>query len=143
MLEWVEEQIRACPEWENILLNKSPKDKATTIIGLNGGQKAAVLAALWRQAKEHLLVITFSPRQAEVLLRDLEVWVGKANLLYFPAYELLPHEEAYEREIAGVRLRTAERVLAEERKLVITSWAALERKMLPLSSWFPVLLRLL
>ncbi|HHZ20142.1 MAG TPA: transcription-repair coupling factor [Firmicutes bacterium] len=131
MLEWVEEQIRACPEWENILLNKSPKDKATTIIGLNGGQKAAVLAALWRQAKEHLLVITFSPRQAEVLLRDLEVWVGKANLLYFPAYELLPHEEAYEREIAGVRLRTAERVLAEERKLVITSWAALERKMLP------------
>lgn len=131
MLEWVEEKIRACPEWEGALPKNLEKAGLTTIVGLNGGQKAAVLAALWRKAKEHLLVITFSPRQAEVLTRDLEVWVGRKNILSFPAYELLPHEEAYEREIAGARLRTAERVLAEERKLVITSWKALERKMLP------------
>lgn len=131
MLNWIEEKIRTAPEWADIRRFARRAGEESTIIGLHSGEKAAVLATLWRDLEGHLLVVAHSSGQAEILAGDLETWVGPENVLLFPAYELLPHEEAYEQEVAGRRLQTAGRILNEEHKLVITSWNALERKMLP------------
>ena len=48
----------------------------------------------------------------------------------FP-HDLLAHEEAYEKEVAGQRLSVLEKLLADDKIMVITSWPALVRKVLP------------
>lgn len=131
MLRWIEQKIQSSPEWADIRRFVRRYGEESTIVGLHGGEKAAVLATLWREIGEHLLVIAHSPGQAEIMARDLETWLGSEHILLFPAYELMPHEEAFEQEVAGRRLQTAGRLLSEEHKLIVTSWNALERKMLP------------
>lgn len=131
MLKWIMAQLTQCPEWKDIRRFVHRPGEETDLMGLSGAQKTAAVAALWQDETEHVVLITHGPNQADVLARDLGVWVGKENVLLFPPYELLPHEEAFEREVAGLRLQTLGRVLNESHRIVITSWAALGRRMIP------------
>lgn len=131
MLRWITSKLKLCPEWEEIRRYVARRDEETIIMGLSGTQKAATIAALWEDEAEHIVVITYSASQAEVLARDLATWVGQENVLLFPAYELLPHEEAFEREVAGQRLQTAGRVIKERHRIIITTWLSLSRRMIP------------
>src|SRR5690606_22786102 len=63
---------------------------------------------------------------------DLAEIIGADLVSVFPAYDLMAHEEAYEKEVAGARLSVLSRLLkGEEDLLVVTSWPALVRKVIP------------
>ena len=61
----------------------------------------------------------------------LAALVGTETCLLFPAYDFLAHEEAYEKEVAGQRLFVLSQLLTDKKRMVVTSWPALVRKVLP------------
>ena len=99
--------------------------------GIRGAQSTLLLAALRRELDGQMLIVTSTPSSAEQLKADLTLLVGADQCLLFPAYDLLAHEEAYEKEVAGQRLFVLGKLLNAEKVMVITSWPALVRKVLP------------
>src|SRR5690554_6519407 len=113
--------------------------KQTLIQGISGSQKTLLITALWKETAESLILVTHSPSEAEKLCSDLTELIGSQEVVVLPPYDLLAHEEAYEKEVAGIRLSVLARLTKGERLLVITSWPALVRKVVSpevLSSYF-------
>ena len=99
--------------------------------GVGGTSSVLLLTLLWREQNRKMLIVTSTPSAAEHLWSDLSQLVGEDCCHLFPAYDLLAHEEAYEKEVAGQRLSVLEKLLADDKIMVITSWPALVRKVLP------------
>ena len=76
------------------------------------------------------LVITYSNNQAYRIALDLESFLSPAQVAFFPSNELLPHEEAYEPEVTAQRIETLGRILQQDRLIVVTSWEALQRRLI-------------
>jgi transcription-repair coupling factor (superfamily II helicase) len=102
------------------------------LTGLSGSQKSLALAGLIDDGEGKFVVISYSNNQANRIATDLEGWLGPERVAYFPGNELLPHEEAYEPEVTAQRVETLGRILSSSRRLVVvTSWEALQRRLLP------------
>ena len=99
--------------------------------GVRGTPSLFLLATLWQELDQKMLIVTSTASAAERLSADLAVLVGTERCLHFPAYDLLAHEEAYEKEVAGQRLFVLNKLLTSAKPIVITSWPALVRKVLP------------
>lgn len=99
--------------------------------GVGGTASVFLFALLWREQSQRLLIVTGTPSAAEHLAADLCQLVGEEHCFLFPAYDLLAHEEAYEKEVAGQRLSVLGKLLTGEKIIVVTSWPALLRKVLP------------
>ncbi len=67
---------------------------STLTLGVSDGAKAAVLAALARDASQPILVITPKPQHAEALVDELQAWLGDraGRVLLFPERDALPYE---------------------------------------------------
>jgi transcription-repair coupling factor (superfamily II helicase) len=100
------------------------------LTGVSASQKSLVVAALTQVFSGQLLVICHSDSQAERMATDLETLTGKETPVYFPHNELLPHEEAFEPEVTAARVAALGRILRDEAQLVVTSWAALQRRLI-------------
>ncbi len=63
-------------------------------LGVSDGAKAAVLAALARDASQPILIITAKPQHAEALVDELQAWLGDTagRVLLFPERDALPYE---------------------------------------------------
>src|SRR5690554_641694 len=100
--------------------------------GISGSRKSFLLAALWQEIPRSMLVLTYTPSEAEKIITDLRGILGAAGeVVLFPAYDLMAHEEAYEKETAGARLSVLGRLARGERLLVVACWPALQRKIIP------------
>ena len=86
------------------LLRVLRQKEGTQVQGISGAQRSFLLACLWQQLDQSMLVITNTPSEAERLAADLEMLLGPDSTLLFPACDLLAHEEAYEKDVAGERL---------------------------------------
>ncbi|MEK7693091.1 MAG: hypothetical protein AAB349_02780, partial [Chloroflexota bacterium] len=75
------------------LRSRMSADGALTL-GVSDGAKAAVLAALAREASQPILVITPKPQHAEALVDELQAWLGDraGRVLLFPERDALPYE---------------------------------------------------
>ncbi len=124
-------QLQTWTETRTLFRLLKQKKETALIQGLSGSQRAFVLAALWEQLNQGMLIITNTPSEAERLASDLELILGEGLILVFPAYDLLAHEEAYEKEVAGERLAVLSTLNKDQKQLVITSWPALVRKVIP------------
>ncbi len=123
--------LAAWTETQALLRVLRRKEGAALVQGVSGAQRSFLLACLWEQLDQQMLVITNTPSEAERLASDLEVLLGPDSTLLFPAYDLLAHEEAYEKEVAGERLAVLSALLENKKQLVITSWPAVMRKLIP------------
>ncbi|HBE77015.1 MAG TPA: transcription-repair coupling factor [Firmicutes bacterium] len=101
------------------------------LTGLSGSQKSLALAGFVDDGAGKFVVISYSNNQANRIAIDLEGWLGSEWIAYFPSNELLPHEEAYEPEVTAQRVETLGRILSSSRLVVVTSWEALQRRLLP------------
>jgi transcription-repair coupling factor (superfamily II helicase) len=99
------------------------------LTGVGGTQKAIALAGLVSETDRNL-VISFNNQQALRLALDLENFLGADRVAFFPKNELLPHEEAYEPEITAQRVETLGRILHSPKLVVVTSWEAMQRKLI-------------
>jgi len=105
--------------------------KQDLLTGVNGSQKSMVIAGLMVEHPGPMIVISFNNTQAFRLATDLESILGPEQVAYFPANELFPHEEAFEPEITAQRIETMGRMLYSKTLVVVTSWEALQRRLVP------------
>ena len=99
------------------------------LTGVDGSQKTAAIAAL-TQELDHCLVLSYNNHQAYRMALDLEEFCGPKRVIFFPSNELLPHEEAFEPEVTAQRIEAMGRILQGERLLIVTSWEALQRRLI-------------
>ncbi len=132
MFSWLTKKIIAQPGVGELFRLVKQKEK-TFVQGISGSQKSFLLAGLWQELPRSLLVITYTPSEAEKIAADLRSILKEeaGEITVFPAYDLLAHEEAYEKETAGTRLAVLGRLARGGRLLVVTSWPALRRKVVP------------
>jgi transcription-repair coupling factor (superfamily II helicase) len=100
------------------------------LTGLAGTQKAIAIAGLLADSQTQTLVISYNNQQALRLTLDLSCFLGPEAVAFFPSNELLPHEEAYEPEVTAQRIETLVRILHLNHLIVVTSWQALQRKLI-------------
>jgi transcription-repair coupling factor (superfamily II helicase) len=114
------------------------------LTGVGGTQKAVIIAGLTTEYEEQTLVVSYNNHQALRLAIDLENLSGSESIAFFPNNELFPHEEAYEPEVTAQRVETMGRILHERKLIVVTSWEALQRKLISPAKFleFTVLIRL-
>ncbi len=101
------------------------------LTGVSGSQKSVFIAALTHDTVQKVLIISHSNSQAYRLSLDLEGLIGKDKTAFFPANELFPHEEAYEPEVTVQRVATLGKILKPEKLMIVTSWEALQRRLIP------------
>lgn len=131
MFSWLTKKIRSLPEADEVFRRIKGKEKVM-IQGISGSRKSFLVAGLWQEFSRSILVLTYTPSEAERIITDLQGILGTAGeVLHFPAYDLLAHEEAYEKETAGARLSVLGRLARGERLLVVACWPALQRKIIP------------
>lgn len=112
------------------------------ITGINGSQKALTIAGfVWDQPHKYL-IISYSNNQANRLAIDLGSLLGSNNVAFFPNNQLLPHEEAYEPEVTAERVEVLGRILQQEHLIVVTSWEALQRCLIPPSKFMEFIIEL-
>jgi transcription-repair coupling factor (superfamily II helicase) len=114
------------------------------VTGISGSQKTLTIAGfVWDQPDKYL-VISYSNNQANRLAIDLESILGSDNVAFFPSNQLFPHEEAYEPEVTAERVEVLGRVLQQQRLVVVTSWEAMQRRLIPPAKFleFVITLRL-
>ncbi len=84
------------------------------VLGVPDGAKAAVIAALARDATRPILIITGKADSALTLAEELAAWLGRTEaVLHFPELDLTPYErEAPDSATAEQRLAVLERLRA-------------------------------
>ncbi len=116
--------------------------RSDLITGISGTQKAIVIAGLTADSDRKFLVVSYSNNQANRLAADLESLIGADSVAFFPSNELLPHEEAYEPEVTAQRVETLGKILLRDHLVVVTSWEALHRRLVPPVKFLDFSLRL-
>lgn len=112
------------------------------VTGINGSQKALTIAGFVCDQSQKYLIISYSNNQANRLALDLGSLLGSDNVAFFPNNQLLPHEEAYEPEVTAERVEVLGRILQQERIIVVTSWEALQRRLIPPSKFIKFIIDL-
>ncbi len=119
------------PEFKQIREHFLKKESAL-IPGIGGTQKSLSIAGLVDGLDQPVLVVSYSNQQAYRLALDLESLLGQNHVAFFPENELFPHEQAYEPEVTAQRVETLGRILLRRGLLVVvTSWPALQRRLIP------------
>ncbi len=117
------------------------KGEPDLITGISGTQKAAVIAGFTHDLNRKCLVISYSNSQAYRLALDLECLLGAESVAYFPKNELYPHEQAFEPEVTAQRVETLGKILLRDTLVVVTSWEAMQRRLLPPAKFLDFTLR--
>lgn len=123
------EEIVNHPDFKQIQLRFND-GKQDLLTGISGSQKAFVIAGL-TSGFEKLMVISYNDSQAFRLATDLESLLGEGMIAFFPNNELFPHEEAFEPEVTAQRVETLGRMLRPGPLVIVTSWEALQRRLVP------------
>ena len=131
MFSWLTKKISSLPEVNEVIQRIKRREKVM-VQGISGSRKSFLIAALWQEFSQSMLVLTYTPSEAEKTVTDLRSILGAGGeIALFPAYDLMAHEEAYEKETAGARLSVLGRLARGERLLVVACWPALQRKIIP------------
>ncbi|MGD0843705.1 MAG: transcription-repair coupling factor [Geobacteraceae bacterium] len=111
----------------------SPTGSRITLAGLTGSSPAYLLSRLLPEIKHPFLVITKDPETAQELWRELRFYAGEATeVLYFPAWETAPFEQASPHpDITGRRLYALFRLMAGKVRAVVAPLSAVIQKVLP------------
>ncbi|PQP34008.1 hypothetical protein C6A37_09995, partial [Desulfobacteraceae bacterium SEEP-SAG9] len=103
--------------------------------GLSGSMGAYLVSHLYRTLGVPLIVITSTPKDAEMFIEDLRFFEGtsEAQILYFPSYNILPFKFlSYHNETAAKRIRTLYRLIeSDPAPMVVTTVSALMQKIVP------------
>ncbi len=120
------------PEFKEVKAHFQRGDQ-DLLTGISGSQKSLTLAGFFNQGK--YLLISYSNSQAYRIALDLEGFLGAESVVYFPGNELLPHEEAYEPEVTAQRVESLGKIIHSKDLVVVTSWEAMQRKLIPPSKF--------
>ena len=74
------------------LLSQLLGRKSAEVVVAQAGRAFFVAGIAEVSTQKPIVVVTSTAREAETLCDDLEVWLGKDRVRYFPAWETLPFE---------------------------------------------------
>ncbi len=117
-------------DYESVIscLRKGMKEQLVS--GLTGSSKQMMLAAVYQELQQPLLVVTHNMYAAQKIVEDLNECIADAALLY-PANELMVAETAYSSpELLAQRIDALGRLASGFRGIVVTPYAGL-RKLIP------------
>lgn len=104
-----------------------------TLAELKGSAPAYLLSRLLPEIAGPCLIITADTESAEEILRELRFYArGKEPVLYFPAWDTAPFEQASPHpDIIGQRLNVMARLMEGSARTVVAPLAALIQRILP------------
>lgn len=128
--------LKFCEKIEDF--NKITKDiengkKGFFAYGLSDSQKSFIIAGLREKFwKKNFLIVVPDALEAKRIAEDLEFFIGKSHVLYFPSNYVIPYEtEAKSLEFTAQRLSVMEALLYENSKIVVAPLNALINKLMP------------
>ncbi|MGE5551979.1 MAG: transcription-repair coupling factor [Bacteroidota bacterium] len=124
-------RLRQIDTWPTLRQTLVRPDGSELLTGLNPSQKSLFLAAIADETPATLVFITHGPHQAQSFAADLTTFLGRERVAFFPEKELLPHEETLDPEVIGARVAALGRLARKERLVLVTSWPALRRLVVP------------
>ena len=81
-----------------------------------------ILTAAIAEQGSTVLAVTSTYREAEQLVDELSTWLGSDEVVYFPAWETLPHERLSPRaDTVGKRLAALRRIASDRPPQVVVA----------------------
>lgn len=117
--------------------NVIEKDKnlKIDIIGLSDSAKASLAYALTMRSKKSSLIVCSNVIHAKKIIQDLKFY-SELEIIYFPARILNYYEtEAESKEIENQRMYAIEKILSNEKNIIVTTVEALLVKMFQKSTY--------
>lgn len=106
------------------------------VYGLSGSQKSVLTAALHKKAKRTILYVGETTQKAKEVWDDLNNIFPEKNILFFPTLEVIPYEVlAQSSEVQKKRLQTIFSLCQGEAHMVVATWEALIKTLVPVSSF--------
>ncbi|MFZ5945274.1 MAG: transcription-repair coupling factor [Bacillota bacterium] len=117
----------------NLILKSIENNKENLLYGLTGVQKTIISAIISLETGKNTLIICDSPKRAKEVWEDLNYLLPNANVLYFPALEVIPFEVfAQSTEIQRQRLQVLSKLTqGEENTVIICAAEAMAKALVP------------
>ncbi len=101
----------------------APAGRPLYLSGLVGSSPSALAASQFLKGQGNLLYLARDIKSAENLADDLESWIPKENLVYFPGLDLKPYEwRSPFGHVMEQRLRGFEHLYNGKRAALVTTW---------------------
>ena len=105
------------------------QQKRAKVIGLSGSSVSWFLSSVAHEAR-HNVVVCKDRRSAEELLEDLQFFLGKDDVLFFPSWETLPMElVSPATDVSAGRIKTLATIARRQPFLIVTCADALLQKL--------------
>ncbi|UCE17833.1 MAG: transcription-repair coupling factor [Gemmatimonadota bacterium] len=122
-------------------LQEGPKKIALT--GLHGSSKSLLLTHLFQALSRPLMILTSTTQEAEEIRDDLESFIGRGSVRYYPSRDVHPFEgKAPTAETLGSRLETLADVTAQRTLIVVAPIKAVLEKVFSPATFSSLLLEL-
>ena len=118
--------------FKTLVKRLGPAGADVDVAGLHGSARALLLARLFEERKEPLLLIAADPVQARDMAEDLSIF-GLGGVAFYPGDEMLPYDyHDPDRNLTGMQMMALEAIVRGEcRVLVSTARAVLKRVFAP------------
>jgi transcription-repair coupling factor (superfamily II helicase) len=104
--------------------------------GFNGASRPFLASLLFERLERPLLIVCPEEKEAASFARDLELFLGKESVFYYPSLDFLTIDMfALQKEEELARLETLTNLQTNTRTIVVTSVIALMQKVMPLAQF--------
>ncbi|KJS32607.1 MAG: transcriptional regulator [Desulfatitalea sp. BRH_c12] len=121
--------------WQQLSVGLAGRKGPVDVVGLNGSARAYAAARIYRQHRLPMLVLFAGAKAAERFVEEVSLFLKdlKPDILYLPAYNLLPFKfMAYHNETAAQRVKTLYQVIESPRPpIVVTTVGAIMQCLMP------------
>jgi transcription-repair coupling factor (superfamily II helicase) len=115
--------------------------ESIAVRGLTGAARSFLTSLLFGRLEKTLLVVCPDEKTAEAFVRDLDLFLGRGKVLYYPPLDFLAIDMfALQKEEALARLAVMTHLQTGARAVVVTSMAALMQKVMPVSEFHQYLM---
>jgi transcription-repair coupling factor (superfamily II helicase) len=104
--------------------------------GLAGAARSFLVALLYERLEKSVLVVCPEEKDAIAYTADLSLFLGKANVLYYPPLDFLAIDMfALQKEEAQARLEVMTSLQVRTKAIIVTSAAAVMQKVMPFAEF--------
>ncbi|HOW56459.1 MAG TPA: hypothetical protein PKZ12_00540, partial [Smithellaceae bacterium] len=119
-----------------LLKSIGQNEKTTEATGLTGAARSFLVALLYERAEKSLLVICPEEKEAAAFARDLTLFLGEEEVLYYPPLDFLAVDMfTLQKEEALARLEVLAALQITPRAVVVAPLAAVAQKVMPFSEF--------
>jgi transcription-repair coupling factor (superfamily II helicase) len=120
----------------NLLEQINQSDPKVNVSGLAGASRSYLVSLLFARLEKTLLVVCPEEKEAAAFARDLILFLGEENVIYYPPLDFRTIDMfALQKEEELTRLETLSRLQINPSTIVVTSVIALMQKVMPFTQF--------